>query len=141
MTKIVVDTSVIVSALIDKAGPSREILRRCLTGEYKPVISATLFMEYQDMYQRPKVPKICPLESLEIKDLLNAFYSVCGWIQIHYLWRPKLKGENDNFLVELAMASNARFIVTNNIRDLSGAELAFDGLLKVVKPEQLLRGK
>lgn len=97
-------------------------------------------MEYEEVYQRPQIAKLCPLEPTEIKELLAAFYSVCSWVPIHYLWRPNLRDENDNFLIELAVASNAQFIVTNNIKDLTGAELTFEGL-KVVKPEQLLRGK
>lgn len=140
MTKIVVDTSVLISALIGKEGPSRQVLRRCLLGEYKPMISTTLFLEYEDVYQRPQIAKLCPLKPKEIRELLGAFYSVCNWVPIHYLWRPNLRDENDNFLIELAVASNAQFIVTNNTKDLTGAELTFKGQ-KVVKPEQLLRGK
>jgi len=49
---IVVDTSVIISALIGKKGPSREILRRCLLDEYKPLISNTLFLEHEDVEQK-----------------------------------------------------------------------------------------
>ncbi len=33
---VVVDTSVIISALIGVRGPSREIIRQCLTGNYTP---------------------------------------------------------------------------------------------------------
>lgn len=140
MKKIVVDTSVLISALIGKTGPSRQLLRHCLFGEYKPMISTTLFLEYEDVYQRPQIAELCPLEPTEIKELLGAFYSVCSWVPIHYLWRPNLIDENDNFLIELAVASNAQFIVTNNTKDLAGAELTFEGL-EIVKPEQLLRGK
>lgn len=140
MTKIVIDTSVLISALIGKAGPSRQVLRRCLLGEYKPMISTTLFMEYEDVHRRPQISKLCPLTPEEISELLGAYYSVCSWVPIHFLWRPNLRDENDNFLIELAIASNAQFIVTNNIKDLNGAELTFKGL-KVVKPEQLLRGE
>ena len=46
---VVVDTSVLVSALIGEEGASREILRRCLQGEYKPLISNALFSEYEDV--------------------------------------------------------------------------------------------
>lgn len=140
MAKIVVDTSVLISALIGKAGPSRQVLRRCLIGEDIPMISTTLFLEYEDVYQRPQIAKLCPLTPVEVKELLAAFYSICHWVPIHYLWRPNLRDENDNFLIELAVASNAQFIVTNNTKDLKGAELTFKGL-EVVKPEQLLRGK
>lgn len=140
MIKIVVDTSVLISALIGKKGPAREVLRQCLRGNYQPMMSTALFLEYEDVYQRPEILRLCPLKPDEVSELLGAFYSICDWVAIHYLWRPNLKDENDNFLIELAVASNANFIVTNNTKDLTGAELTFKGL-KVVKPEQLLRGK
>ena len=140
MTKIVVDTSVVISALIGKRGPSREILRQCLQGKYQPLISNTLFLEYEDVSLRPKIQKQCPLDESEIQELLKAFYSVCVWVPIYYLWRPNLKDEGDNFLIELAVAGNAEIIVTNNIKDLDSAELSFENL-RIYKPEQLLRGE
>ena len=70
---------------------------------------------------------------------MNAYYSTCKWLQIYYLWRPNLKDENDNFLVELAVVGNCELIVTNNVKDFEGTELNFSDL-KIVKPEQLLRG-
>lgn len=76
----------------------------------------------------------------EVKDLLNAFYSVCDWVAIYYLWRPNIKDEGDNFLIELALAGNATFIITNNISDLNNAELKFPGL-RIITPEQMLRGE
>ena len=33
--------------------------------------------------------------------LVNALYSVCRIVDISYLWRPNLKDEGDNFIVEL----------------------------------------
>ncbi len=136
---IVVDTSVIVSALIGKRGASREILRRCLNGDYNSLISNALFQEYEDIIGRDRIRNATPLNDKEIRELLNGFYSVCRWVPVYFLWRPNLKDENDNFLIELAVAGNCNTIVTNNIKDLSGAELTFDGLT-VLKPEQLLRG-
>jgi len=136
---IVVDTSVIISALIGKKGPSREILRRCLQGHYKPLISNALFQEYEDVISRDRIKNATPLSEKEIRELLNAFYSVCKWVPIYFLWRPNLKDENDNFLIELALAGNSNLIVTNNIKDLKGAELTFEGL-SILKPEQLTKG-
>ena len=83
---------------------------------------------------------VCPLGSEEIRELLNAFYGICHWVPIYYLWRPNIVDEGDNFLIELALAGNATHIVTNNIGDLQNAELNFPGL-SIVKPERLLRGK
>ena len=140
MSKIVIDASVLVSALIGKAGPAREVLRQCLLGNYLPMINTTLFLEYEDVSKRPRILRLCPLTPDEIRRLLNAFYNVCEWIQVHYLWRPNLKDEGDNFLIELAVASNATCIVTNNTKDLMHAELTFENL-RIFKPEQLLKGK
>ncbi len=140
MTKVVIDTSVLISALIGKKGPSRAIIRQCLEGHYKPLISNTLFHEHEDVSSRPGIKQLCPLSDQDIKELLMSFYSVCEWVPIYYLWRPNLKDENDNFLIELAIAGNAEKIITNNIKDLKTAELSFENL-KILKPEQFLRGE
>ena len=66
---IVIDTSVIIiSALIGKRAPGREVLRKCLRGEYKPLISNALFLEYEDVSKRQQIIEVCPLTE---KKLLN----------------------------------------------------------------------
>lgn len=137
---IVVDTSVVVSALIGKRGAAREVLRRCLTGEYSPLISNALFQEYEDVSFRERILKLGPLGEREVRELLNAFYAVCRWVPIYFLWRPNLRDESDNFLIELAVAGNSEIIVTNNVKDLENAELKFREL-RVLKPGALLRGE
>lgn len=137
---IVVDTSVLIGALIGKKGASREVLRRCLQGKYQPIISNTLFLEYEDVSKRQGIIELCPLTNEEIRELLNSFYSVCRWVQIYYLWRPNLPDEGDNFLIELALAGNAQAIVTYNVKDLQNAELKFPDF-KIVTPAQLLGGE
>jgi len=137
---IVVDTSVLISALIGQKGPGREVLRKCLQGKYNPLISNALFMEYEDVSKRQQILDVCPLSSEEIRELLNAFYGICHWVPIYYLWRPNIVDEGDNFLIELALAGNATHIVTNNTGDLRNAELNFPGLA-IVRPERLLRGE
>jgi len=137
---VVVDTSVLISALIGEQGPSRAILRRCLIGEYNPLMSNALFSEYEDVRGRKQILELCPLSTREIRQLLNSFYSVCRWVPIYFLWRPNLKDEGDNFLIELALAGSATFIISNNVNDLHGAELKFPEL-SILTPEQILRGK
>ena len=137
---IVVDTSVLISALLGPRGPARETIRRCLQREYKPLISNTLFLEYEQVVERPTVLKQCTLTSTELRELLNAYYSVCEWIPIYYLWRPNLPDEGDNFLIELAIAGNANSIVTNNIKDITRSELLFPEL-QIMTPVRLLRGQ
>lgn len=133
------DTSVVISALIGKAGPSRNVLRQCLMGELKPLMSNALFSEYEDVSSRKDIRELCPLVEPEIRGLLNALYAQGEWVSISYLWRPNLNDEGDNFLIELAIAGNANWIVTNNIKDLNNAQLCFESF-KVVTPEQFLQG-
>jgi len=137
---IVVDTSVLISALTGQKGPGREVLRKYLQGKYNPLISNALFLEYEDVSKRQQILDACPLKSEETRELLNAFYSTCHWVPIYYLWRPNIVDEGDNFLIELALAGNATHIVTNNIGDFQNAELIFPGLT-IVKPERFLRGE
>lgn len=103
------------------------------------MISNALFQEYEAVSARPEVRKTCPLSAKEIETLLAAYYSVCQWVPIYYLWRPNLRDEDDNFLIELAVAGNCDVVVTNNVKDLVGAELNFNDL-RILKPQQLLRG-
>ena len=138
LPKVVVDTSVIVSALIGKRGAARELLRRGLKQEFQPLVSNPLFQEYEAVTGRSRVRNLCPLTQSEIRELLNAWYSCCQWVPIYYLWRPNLPDENDNFLYELAMAGNAGLIITQNTRDMN-PELAFPEI-HVLTPAQYLRG-
>lgn len=137
---IVVDTSIVISALIGKEGSSREVIRLCLKGELKPLVSNSLFLEYEDVTKRKRILELYPLTLREIRELLNALYSVCKWVPIYYLLRSNLKDEADNFLIELALAGNALKIITNNISDLENAELNFPNL-EILTPETLLRGR
>lgn len=50
-----------------------------------------------------------------------------------------LEDEGDNFLIELAVAGNSKYIVTNNIKDLCGAELKFPEL-NIITPKHFLSG-
>ena len=140
LNTVVIDTSVIVSALIGKTGPSREVIQQCLLGHHKPLISNALFLEYEDVSKRTQITDICPLSYKEIHELLNAFYSICDWVPIYFLWRPNIIDESDNFLIELALAGNANKIITNNIKDLKNAELKFPSL-EIITPEIFLRGE
>jgi len=138
--RVVVDTSVVVAALIGEKGPAREILRRCLKGEFQPLMSNALFLECEDVAGRKDVKRICPLNEAEIRALLNAYYSVCEWVPIYYLWRPNLKDEGDNHIIELSISGRAECVITQNIKDFSKTQLQFDDL-EIMTPAKMLRGK
>lgn len=136
--KIVVDTSVVISELISSTGSSRELIRRCLKAEYLPLMGNALFSEYESVIGREEILAKCPLTSAEISALLASKLSVSEWISIYYLWRPNLKDEADNHLIELAIAGNAQIIATQNIKDFRNSELLFPNL-SILKPEEITR--
>lgn len=135
--KIVIDTSVFISALISSQGASREILRQCLLLRYQPLMGNALFCEYEQVINRDEILRSCPLSLKEIQTLMASFISICEWTQIYYLWRPNLKDEADNHLIELAIAGNAKIIVTNNIKDFKQTQLIFPYLL-IKKPSEII---
>ena len=138
-TKIVVDTSILVSALIGPTGASRELIRSCLMGDYQPLMGNALFCEYESVLTRAVIIDRCPLSTTEISRLLSAFISVSRWVSIYYTWRPNLKDESDSHIIELAIAGNAQIIATHNVKDFKNAELLFPDLT-ISKPEALMRG-
>ena len=81
MNKVVIDTNVLISALIGKTEPAREVMRHCLLGKLEPLISTTLFLEYEAVSQREKIKELCPLTEAVVNELLAAFFSVCKWVR------------------------------------------------------------
>lgn len=135
--RIVVDTSVFIAALIGRRGPNREVLRRCLQGRYRPLLGNALVAEYEDVMRRQTIRAQCPATPAEMQALLDALCAAASWVPVYFLLRPNLRDEGDNHLVELAVAGDARWLVSNNVRDFKNAQLALPGIA-VRTPEQLL---
>lgn len=128
----------LVAGLISGQGPNREVLRRCLLGELQPIVGNALYLEYQDLLNRESIQLLCKQTSVSLMDFLDGFAQVCTPIDARYLWRPNLKDEAGNHLVELAIAAGVAYIITNNTADFAQAELKHLGY-EVITPEHLLR--
>ncbi|HVV45410.1 MAG TPA: PIN domain-containing protein [Bryobacteraceae bacterium] len=102
----------------------------------KHFVGEALFHEYEDVLGRNAMFRQSPLSTNERVRFFEAFLSMCEWIQVYYLWRPNLRDEGANHLIELAVAGGADWIVTNNVRDFREGELRFTSI-KVVAPGQL----
>ncbi len=136
---LVIDTCVFVSALLSKEGASREVLRRCLKNEYSIRMGTTLYLEYESLLTRDDLFKECILSKSDREKLLNAFLSVCGWVNVYYLWRPNLRDEADNHLIELAVAGGCDAIITHNVKDFKQSQLQFPEI-HIIQPRQLIKG-
>jgi predicted nucleic acid-binding protein len=128
-----VDTDVWVAG-VRGAGHANRVLHLCLEGRFKPLMGAALFAEYEDVLGRESIWRGARLTAVE----REIFLSICQWTRIYYPWRPNLGDEADDHLMELAVAGQADYLVTCNVRDLRGGELKFPRI-SVVTPAQLLK--
>jgi putative PIN family toxin of toxin-antitoxin system len=138
MQRVVVDTNVFVSAILNRPGAPRGVIRLALEKKVEPLMGTTLFCEYEDVLGRSELFKDAGLPSRERGALFDAFLTVCVWTPVYYLWRPNLPDEGDNHLLELALGGGADTIVTGNRRDFSRGELSFPGL-KIASPAEFMK--
>lgn len=136
MIPVVIDTNVFVAGLRSDGGASRMVLRHALTGALLPLFGNALWSEYLDLMERPVWDDTStPSERLQV---LSALARLGRWVTVYYGWRPNLPDEADNHLIELALAGNARAIITHNVHDLRRGELKL-GDLRVLTPAQCLQ--
>jgi putative PIN family toxin of toxin-antitoxin system len=128
MLVVVLDTNVFVSALLRADSAPRDVVRLCLERKVVPLMGNALLAEYEDVLSRSDLFANCPLDAGAREALFDAFASVCSWIRVSFLWRPNLRDEADNHLIELAVAGHANWIVTRNVRDVAHGEMIFPGL-------------
>jgi putative PIN family toxin of toxin-antitoxin system len=133
----VLDTNALVAAFISADGASRQLLRSVLTGLCTPIISVALFTEYEDVLSRDALMAKCPLTPSERDSLFDAFLSRTHMIEVYYSWRPNLRDEADNHVVETAVAAGVVPIVTFNLRDFNNPQLRFLDL-QIITPAKWL---
>ena len=135
MVPIVIDTNVFVAGLRSGGGASRQVLRGALEGRYRPLFSNALWLEYEDVLARPVwSEETSPEDRVQV---LAALAAAGQWIKIYYGWRPNLRDPGDDYLIELAVAGDARAVVTHNIRDLRRGELRWPGFV-ILTPSECL---
>lgn len=134
---VVLDTNILVAALLRGGQSVRSVLRGCLMGAYTPLIGAALYAEYSDVSARAELFAKSVLPLSERTEVMDALFKVCRWVEVYYLWRPNLADEADNHVLELAVAGGAHAIVTRNVRDFQRAELFFPHI-QILTPERFL---
>lgn len=113
--KIVLDTNVIVTALKSKRGASYKLLSLLSEDIYTMAISVPLVLEYEEVLKR-----LFPyLGNHAVEQLIDYLCLKGEPTEIFYVWRPQLKDPDDEMLLELAVASQAPYIVTYNKADLN----------------------
>lgn len=134
---IVVDTNVFAGACMG-VGAAAKVIELCITTTVQPVMGSALMLEYEDVLARDALFETCRLNATERDELLDIFLSRCKWVTTYFAWRPNLRDEADNHIVELAVACGASAIVTWNTRDFAAMELRFP-MLRILTPPDFLK--
>ncbi len=131
MQKVIIDTNVLISALIQKNYPNFILFNYVLDNQVEVCISDELFKEYLEVLNRPKFNKYADFISKaelvlsQIDAIATKFYPVKRFNVI--------ADQPDNRLLELAVESKADFIITGNTTDFTMSE--FEGT-RIVTPKE-----
>jgi len=120
--RVVFDTNVLAAALRSKSGASFQLISLLFANKFKIAISLPLYMEYLDVLLRPTV-KPAGVSDADILDFVDEILQQAQRQNIYFLWRPWLKDEKDDMILELAIAGQADYIVTFNLKDFRNIEL------------------
>jgi putative PIN family toxin of toxin-antitoxin system len=134
--RAVLDTNVIVGALYRRDNHNRAIVRACFENRLQPIVGHNLFLEYADVLGRDSLFRHSPLSQKERQEFFEDFLSISEWVQVYYTWRPNLRDEGDNHILELAVAGGA-MIVTNNLADFKNSDLRFP-TIRLARPKDAL---
>ena len=117
---VVLDTNVIVSALCSAKGASFALIHSLPSPKFTPVLSHSLWTEYQDAVRRQTVIPAAVSHSARDK-VCQVVFANARLHQIHFLWRTQLPDPGDAHVLEVAVAGQVDYIVTHNIRDFGPA--------------------
>lgn len=116
MTKVVLDTNVIVSALLQTLGPSSRILLLALDRSIQMCVSGEIYAEYEEVIRRPRFR----MSDYTIESFLRS-------VREHGLWvRPTARIQacadpDDDIFLECAQSAAAAYLITGNTKDFPPA--------------------
>ncbi len=131
---VVIDTNVLITALRSKQGASHKLLLLLADDAFTPNVSVPLFVEYEAVAKRTGL--LSGLNSNDINSILDYFLSKSKIRKIFYLWRPFLKDQKDDLVLEVAVESQNEYIITFNTSGFSGCE-KFG--VKIVTPYEFMK--
>lgn len=136
---VILDTNVVFQALYSQDGASHFILGLVRCQKIKLALSMKVFTEYEAVLKRKKNLRLMDLTEEDVEKVLTFLAFMGRPFDTHFLFRPNLKDEDDNIFVELALASNARFLITSNTKDFKrNAQLKFADF-EVVTPAEFAK--
>lgn len=112
MIRVVLDTNIVVSALLQPLGPSAQVFLLALGDTVQMCVSGSIFAEYEEVIRRPR---LCRTEET-ILAALETIRTKAFWVKPSDPVRACSDPDDDVFL-ECAQAGSASYLVTGNVRD------------------------
>jgi putative PIN family toxin of toxin-antitoxin system len=129
MIRVVLDTNIIVSALLQPLGPPAQVFLLAIGGSIQLCISGNVYAEYEEVVRRPRLRR----DEHVITSALRAVREKGFWVRPTEAVRACADPDDDIFL-ECAQAGRAGYLVTGNIKDFPDSWLD----TRVVTPRQFL---
>jgi len=120
MTRVIIDTNVLVAAIRSRNGASFKLLSLVGSGSFETVVSVPLVIEYE--YAATKTANEIGLDQSVIGPIVDYVCRVSEHQDIFFLWRPTLRDPSDDMVLEVAVASSSAGIVTFNTKDFDKAD-------------------
>jgi hypothetical protein len=132
---IVLDTNVIVSALLSPAGQPAEIINLWAAEKFEVVTSPPLLIELERVLQYPRVQKYLKRPQREVEAFLKRFKRVAITIEPQMTLDIIKEDPADNRVLECAVAGEASYIISGNDHLLNVKE--YKGIV-ILKPAEFL---
>ena len=135
--KVVLDTSVIVSALRSRHGASNRLLQLAYARSFTTLATPALFLEYEEVLGRDEQRSMHQMSSERISAFLIGLAAIIEPVRVYFHWRPQMQDADDEMVLETALNGYADMIVTHNLRDFLPSASRFN--LRVVNPASLVK--
>lgn len=118
---VVIDTCVLVAAVRSRNGASFKLISMLPSNDFEIAITVPLYTEYQAVLSRPEhVPP--DLDADDALGFVRYIASIATLRDVYFLWRPMLRDPDDDMVLECAVASGSKLVVTHNTKDFRSAE-------------------
>ncbi len=111
---VVLDTNVVVSALLSAVGSPAEIIRRWEADEFEEIISSALLEELERALSYPQVARYLKLPKEQIDAFLKSYLAVATLVKPEVDLDVVQVDPGDNKVLECAVEGNASYIVTGD---------------------------
>jgi len=129
MIRVVLDTNIIVSALLQPLGPPAQVFLLAIGGSIQLCITGDVFAEYEEVIRRPRFRR----DEEVITATLQTIRERSFWVKSTETIRVCADPDDDIFL-ECAQAARATYVVTGNSKHFPTSWLG----TKIVTPRAFL---